>query len=118
MWGQRGRSCLGRFGLPDHLGGAAWITDKDGFPVQYLHYAPYGEMVANQQISSYDERFKFTGKERDAETGYDYFGARYCLPVFSFWGAVDPLADKSIHNSCYTYCEGNPMKLKVHKQPH
>ena len=25
----------------------------------------------------YDERYKFTGKERDAESGYDYFGARF-----------------------------------------
>ena len=95
----------------DHLGSAAWITDKNGLPVQYIMYAPYGEQLLNQHAGTYDERFKFTGKERDQETGYDYFGARFYLPVFSFWGAVDPLADKSIHNSCYTYCEGNPIKF-------
>ena len=54
----------GNYYHPNHLGSAAWITDKSGYPVQYLHYAPYGEMVANQQAAGYDERFKFTGKER------------------------------------------------------
>ena len=95
---------------PDHLGGAAWITDKSGFPVQYLHYAPYGEMVANQRATGYDERYKFTGKERDEETGYDYFGARYYLPDYSIFGSVDPLTDKNIELSSYMYCEGNPIK--------
>lgn len=45
--------------------------------MQYLHYLPYGQLFVNQQVAGHDERYKFTGKERDAETGYDYFGARY-----------------------------------------
>ena len=31
---------------------------------------PFGEMWYNQQASAYNERFKFTGKERDDENGY------------------------------------------------
>ena len=57
----------------DHLGSANWITDFHGVPVQYIHYLPYGQLLANQQATGYDERYKFTGKERDAESGYDYF---------------------------------------------
>lgn len=53
----------------DHLGSASWITDKTGKPIQYIHYAPYGEYIANQRDGGYDERFKFTGKERDSESG-------------------------------------------------
>ena len=49
----------------DHLGSANWITDYKGMPVQYLHYLPYGQLLANQQAIGYDERYKFTGKERD-----------------------------------------------------
>lgn len=28
--------------------------------MQYIHYAPYGELIANQNGYGYDERFKFT----------------------------------------------------------
>ena len=101
----------GNYYHSDHLGSAAWITDKYGLPVQYIMYAPYGEQLLNQQAGTYDERFKFTGKERDAETGYDYFGARYYLPFTSIFGSVDPLADKNIELSSYMYCRGNPIKF-------
>ena len=33
----------------DHLGSAAWITDKYSNPVQYMHYLPYGQLLANQK---------------------------------------------------------------------
>jgi RHS repeat-associated protein len=95
----------------DHLGSAAWITDAKGSPVQYIMYAPYGEQRLNQQPFAYEERFTFTGKERDIETGYDYFGARNYLSALSIWGAVDPLANKYIYNSPYVYCDGNPIKF-------
>ena len=95
----------------DHLGSANWITDADGKPIQYIHYAPYGELIANQQTIGYDERFKFTGKERDAETGYDYFGARFYDHRKGFWNSVDPLADKYPNVTPYLYCNGNPIML-------
>ena len=56
----------------DHLGSANWITDAQATPVQYIHYAPYGELVANQTPLNYDERYKFTGKKRD---GFSVFGS-------------------------------------------
>ena len=93
----------------DHLGSASWITDYTGKPIQYLHYAPYGELIANQQLMGYDERYKFTGKERDTETGYDYFGARYWW-IGGTWLSVDPLADKYLYISPYAYCNWNPVK--------
>lgn len=53
----------------DHLGSANWITDVGGNPIQYIHYAPYGELIENQMSYLYDERYKFTGKERDWSAG-------------------------------------------------
>ena len=94
----------------DHLGSANWITDKNGAPVQYLHYLPYG-LLANQHASWYDERYKFTGKERDSETGYDYYGARYYMSNLPIWLSVDPLADKYPNISPYAYCNWNPVKF-------
>ena len=95
----------------DHLGSASWITETNGKPIQYIHYAPYGEFIDNQQTINYDERYKFTGKERDAESGYDYFGARYYASPFSFWLSVDTLADKYPAISPYAYCTWNPIKF-------
>ena len=56
--------------------------------------------------------FVFTGKERDEETGYGYFGARYMDHVLTtMWLSVDPMADKYPSISPYAYCAWNPMKL-------
>jgi RHS repeat-associated protein len=94
----------------DHLGSANWITNDGGKPVQYLHYLPYGQLLANQTPYGYDERYKFTGKERDAETGYDFFGARYYWSLLKHWTKVDPLVDNYLHISPYAYCNWNPIK--------
>lgn len=60
-------------------------------------------------MTTYDERYKFIGKERDAETGYDYFGARYWW-LAGTWLSVDPLSDKYPQISPYAYCNWNPVK--------
>ena len=54
----------------------------------------------------------FTGKERDEETGYGYFSARYMdHELMTMWLSVDPLADKYPSISPYAYCAWNPVKL-------
>ena len=96
----------------DHLGSASWITDVNGKPVQHLQYLPFGEPYVNQHPYGYSERFTFTGKERDEETGYGYFGARYMdHELMTMWLSVDPMADKYPGISPYNYCMWNPVKL-------
>ena len=54
-----------------------------------------------------------TGKERDSETGFSYFGARYYdSDLMTGWLSVDPMADSIPYASPYTYCLNNPIKLK------
>ena len=56
--------------------------------------------------------FVSTGKERDEETGYGYFGARYMdHELMTMWLSVDPMADKYTSISPYAYCAWNPVKL-------
>ena len=56
--------------------------------------------------------YSFTGKERDAETGYSYFGARYYDSDLSgLFLSVDPMADKYPSISPYAYCAWNPLRL-------
>ena len=57
-------------------------------------------------------RLTFTGKERDSETGFSYFGARYYdSDLMTGWLSVDPMADKYPNISPYAYCGWNPVKL-------
>ena len=54
----------------------------------------------------------FSGKEKDEETGYSYFGARYYdAELMTTWLSVDPMADKYPNISPYAYCAWNPVKL-------
>ena len=54
----------------------------------------------------------FTGKEKDSETGYCYFGARYYDSDLSgLFLSVDPMADKYPSISPYAYCAWNPVRL-------
>jgi RHS repeat-associated protein len=59
----------------DHLKTASVITDAVGNIKSESDYYPWGGEL--QFSNSGSNHYKFTGKERDAETGLDYFGARY-----------------------------------------
>ena len=69
--------------------------------------------TAVKEFDSYGLKvFTFTGKERDSETGFSYFGARYYdSDILTGWLSVDPMADKYPGLSPYAYCGWNPVKL-------
>ncbi len=57
---------------------------------------------------------EFTGKERDAETGLDYFGARYMASAQGRFTSADaPLVDQSPGDpqswNLYSYVRNNPL---------
>ena len=102
---------------PDHLGSTSWVTDEVGNDFHFLAYMPYGEPFMDKHPAPYDTRYgqdfaryQFTGKERDAETGYDYIEQRYYWWPGGFWLRPDPLLDKYLNLSPYAYCNGNPLK--------
>ena len=53
--------------------------------------------------------YTFSAKEKDEESGYSYFGARYYDSDISVWLSVDPLADAFPSISSYAYCNNNPI---------
>ena len=59
----------------DHLKTASAITDSAGNIKAESDYYPWGGEL--QFVNNDSNHYKFTGKERDSETGLDYFGARY-----------------------------------------
>jgi len=96
---------------PDHLGSGTWITYTDGEAIQHLHYLPFGEEQIDQRLTSFNSRYTFSAKEKDVETSYSYFGARYYTSDLSIWLSVDPLSDKYPSLSPYAYCANNPVML-------
>jgi len=97
----------------DHIGSSSFITDADGYASQHLQYLPFGELFVEQRASvNYYTPYKFSGKEKDEETSYSYFGARYYMSDVSVWLSVDPMRDKIPSFSPYVYCLNNPVLLK------
>ena len=75
----------------DHLGSAQLITDNEGREYERIEYTPYGEYwIEKRAPENKTLPFKFTGKERDEETGLYYYGARYLDPRTSRWLSADP----------------------------
>jgi RHS repeat-associated protein len=101
----------------DHLGSASYVTNGDGKVTQTLNYLPYGEDWVDLQyfdlmpVESNLGVYKFNGKEKDAESGYNYYGARYYDSEKLSWLSVDPMSDKYPSLSPYVYCADNPVKL-------
>ena len=95
----------------DHLGSTSYITDLQGNATQFVCYKPYGEALVDEHNTSYEQPWKFNGKELDSETGLYYYGARYYEPKLALWYGVDALAEKYPNMGGYVYCAGSPVKL-------
>ena len=62
----------------DHLGTHAVVENATGTACeQDIDYYPYGGEQNDYCTTQVPQNYKFTGKERDAESGLDNFGARY-----------------------------------------
>jgi RHS repeat-associated protein len=64
-----------KYYVEDNVGSTALVTDSAGNPLSQSQFFPYG---GEQVILANDTNtYKFSGKERDSESGLDDFGARY-----------------------------------------
>ena len=99
-----------RFQLDDHLGTACVEVDGSGAVISFEEYHPYGtssyRSFQSSEVSA--KRYRYTGKERDEETGLAYHGARYFCPWLGRWTSPDPagLVDGA---NLYAYCRGDPV---------
>jgi RHS repeat-associated protein len=110
---------LTRYYFSDHLGSASVVSDAGGNIQQRYFYYPYGGMQSSS--GSDPNHYKFTGKERDTESGLDNFGARYFGSSLSRFMTPDwsskpqgvpyaVLGDPQSLN-LYTYARNNPTTL-------
>lgn len=122
--------------VSDFLGSTRMVLSSSGCPQSRQDYLPFGYLIPasigaqrsqivdpcySSTVSTYSEdagvRQKFTGKERDAETGLDYFGARYFSSAQGRFNRPDPmgatrqkLLDPEQWNM-YAYARNNPLAV-------
>ena len=95
----------------DHLGSARLMTGNSGWPIWQTTYLPFGqEWNAGFTVNHY----KFTGYERDGETGNDYAMARHFSSQYGRFLSPDQLdgdiSDPQTLNR-YAYVRDNPVNL-------
>ena len=113
--------------VTDQLGTPRMVFDKTGSlaATKRHDYLPFGEELfagtggrtTAQGYSATDGvRQKFTQKERDNETGLDYFGARYLASMQGRFTSTDPIAltaqrlNDPQQINLYSYARNNPLK--------
>jgi RHS repeat-associated protein len=109
------------FDLSDWLGTRRQQTDYAGNPCLNFTSLPYGDGLTPITVSCLSPsgdatEHHFTGKERDTESGNDYFGARYYASTMGRWLSPDPggislkhLANPQKWNK-YAYTINNPLR--------
>lgn len=99
---------LVRYIYSNHLGTSSLELDENADIISYEEYHPYGTtsyQAMNSSIAAVAKRYRYTGKERDDETGLYYHGARYYIPWLTRWMACDP-----INNEWYNVTKGKPKR--------
>ena len=98
-----------RYQFGNHLGSASLELDEQAQIISYEEYAPYGSSTY-QAVRSQTEtakRYRYTGKERDEESGLYYHGARSYAPWLGRWASCDPVSSINL----YVYVASNPAVL-------
>jgi RHS repeat-associated protein len=102
-----------RYQLGNHLGSASLELSDLGAIVSYEEYYPYGSTSYQGGRSVAEvglKRYRYTGKERDGETGLYYHGARYYAAWLGRWTSCDPVGIMAGSNF-YGYVRGNSTNL-------
>lgn len=103
-----------RYQFDNHLGTACLELDEVADLISYEEYYPYGSTSyqAGRTLAEVSlKRYRYTGKERDEETGFDYHAARYCAPWLGRWISTDPKGIEGGVN-LYAYAIDNPVLLR------
>jgi RHS repeat-associated protein len=100
---------LFRYQYSNHLGSVGLEVDDDGNIIFYEEYHPYGTTAfsaSGSGVRATRKRYRYTGMERDEESGLSYHSARYYLPWLGRWGGVDP-AGLAGGENLFMYTTGN-----------
>jgi RHS repeat-associated protein len=99
--------------LSDALNSTSMVVSASGIIENESDYYPWGGEL--QFVANDSNHYKFTGKERDSESGLDYFGRRYYASLLGRWTGGDPINFSTKHIlrpqrwNKYTYVENDPL---------
>lgn len=82
-----------RYQYSNHLGSATLELDEDASIISYEEYHPFGTSSYRSGRSESEvnlKRYRYSGKERDEETGLYYYGARHLIAWLGRWSSADP----------------------------
>ncbi len=96
--------------LTDNLGTVRDIADQQGLAVAHIDYDSYGN-VLNVINAAVVDRFLFTGREFDAETGFYFYRARYYSPQLGRFISQDPSGFDANDFNLYRYVKNIPVSL-------
>lgn len=105
-----------RLQLANHLGSSMMEVDDGAQVITYEEYLPYGGTsfrAAHSAAEVSAKRYRYSGNERDEETGLDRHGARYYAAWLGRWTSADP-AGLGDGPNAYAYVKGNPV---THRDP-
>ena len=104
-------SQLIRYQINNHLSSSTIELDDHGRIISYEEYYPYGGTAYQEKdstIKAAAKRYRYTGKERDEETGFYYHGARYYAAWLGRWVSCDPIGIED-GLSLYIYVSNSPI---------
>jgi RHS repeat-associated protein len=104
---------LVRYQVSNHLGSASVEIDDKGGVISYEEYFPYGAssyQAVDASLKAAAKRYRYTGKERDEETGFSYHRARYYAAWLCRWSSSDRTSINGGLNT-FQFVSGNPIRL-------
>ncbi len=101
-----------RWQLDNHLGSSSCELNNSAQVISYEEYHPFGStsfhtVDSGAEVSA--KRYRYTGKERDDETGLYYYGARYYASWLGRWTGCDSSTEDGLN--LYFYVRNNPIKF-------
>jgi RHS repeat-associated protein len=94
----------------NHLGSASLELDDTGQLISYEEYYPYGSTSYQAGRSAAEvslKQYRYTGMERDEESGFNYHEVRYYAPWLGRWISSDPVGIADNLNT-YSYARNCP----------
>lgn len=107
-------SRLVRYQSTDLLGSTHLETDDTGRVISYEVFHPFGTtayQATDKTVVAAAKRYRYTGMERDEESGLEYHAARYYAPWLGRWTAPDQHPER-IDGNRYAYVKNNPVVFR------